>query len=94
MSKKRKQKSGDRPDTGRKVVSRNRKARHQYDVLDELECGIMLTGSEVKSIRDGKALVMPFGSVDGMKWPRPSASDAMAPTAAFSSACVGADATR
>ncbi len=57
MSKKQKKKSGDRPDTGRKVVSRNRKARYQYDVLDELECGIMLTGSEVKSIRDGKVSI-------------------------------------
>ena len=37
-----------------KTVCRNRKARHQYDLLDELECGIVLQGSEVKSIRDGK----------------------------------------
>lgn len=35
-------------------VCRNRKARHLYDVLDELECGIALRGSEVKSIRNGK----------------------------------------
>ncbi len=37
-----------------KVVCRNRKARHRYDILDQLECGIVLTGSEVKSIRNGK----------------------------------------
>jgi SsrA-binding protein len=37
-----------------KVVSENRKARHEYEVLDTLECGIMLAGSEVKSLRDGK----------------------------------------
>src|SRR5215204_4220073 len=37
-----------------KVVSENRKARHEYEVLDSLECGIMLAGSEVKSLRDGK----------------------------------------
>jgi SsrA-binding protein len=37
-----------------KVVSENRKARHQYEVLDTLECGIMLAGSEVKSLRGGK----------------------------------------
>ena len=32
----------------------NRKARHDYEILDTLEVGIVLTGSEVKSIRDGK----------------------------------------
>jgi SsrA-binding protein len=37
-----------------KVVSENRKARHEYEILESLECGIMLTGSEVKSLRDGK----------------------------------------
>ena len=39
---------------GTKVVASNRRARHDYDVLDTFECGIALTGSEVKSIRDGK----------------------------------------
>src|SRR5918994_1339899 len=37
-----------------KLVSDNRKARHEYEILDSLECGIMLTGSEVKSLRSGK----------------------------------------
>jgi SsrA-binding protein len=36
------------------LVSENRKARHRFEVLDTLECGIQLTGSEVKSLRDGK----------------------------------------
>jgi SsrA-binding protein len=39
---------------GTKGVASNRRARHDYDVLDTFECGIALTGSEVKSIRDGK----------------------------------------
>jgi SsrA-binding protein len=39
---------------GTKVVASNRRARHDYDILDTFECGIVLTGSEVKSIRDGK----------------------------------------
>ena len=38
-----------------KVVASNRKARHDYEVLESLEAGISLLGSEVKSIRDGKA---------------------------------------
>jgi SsrA-binding protein len=36
------------------VISENRKARHNFLVLDTLECGIMLAGSEVKSLREGK----------------------------------------
>ena len=39
---------------GRKVVATNRKARHDYDILDTFECGIVLTGSEVKSLRDAQ----------------------------------------
>jgi len=35
-------------------ISTNRRARHQYEILDEIECGIVLKGSEVKSLRDGK----------------------------------------
>lgn len=37
-----------------RVVADNRKARFQYEIMDSLECGIQLTGSEVKSLRDGK----------------------------------------
>jgi SsrA-binding protein len=39
--------------TNDKVISQNRKARHKYTVLDTLECGIVLVGSEVKSLRNG-----------------------------------------
>ena len=35
-------------------VSDNRKARHEYEILETLECGMVLQGSEVKSLRDGK----------------------------------------
>src|SRR5207244_12837549 len=37
-----------------RLVSENRKARHRFEILDTLECGVQLTGSEVKSLRDGK----------------------------------------
>lgn len=37
-----------------KVVADNRKARHEYEILESLECGIVLQGSEVKSLRAGK----------------------------------------
>ncbi|MFG0263059.1 MAG: SsrA-binding protein SmpB [Novipirellula sp. JB048] len=36
------------------IVSENRKAKHRYELLDSVECGLMLMGSEVKSMRDGK----------------------------------------
>ena len=39
---------------GRKVVASNRKARHNYDILETWECGVVLTGSEVKSLRAGQ----------------------------------------
>lgn len=39
---------------GTRPVAQNRKARHDYEVVDTIECGIALQGSEVKSIREGK----------------------------------------
>jgi SsrA-binding protein len=40
---------------GFKVVARNRRARHEFDLLEKVEAGIVLTGTEVKSLRNGKA---------------------------------------
>jgi SsrA-binding protein len=40
---------------GRKVVARNRKARHEYEILETFEAGMALKGPEVKSLREGKA---------------------------------------
>ena len=39
---------------GVKLVADNRKARHNFEVIDTLECGVVLVGSEVKSLRAGK----------------------------------------
>jgi SsrA-binding protein len=39
---------------GRKLIASNRKARHEYQILDQWEAGISLTGPEVKSLREGK----------------------------------------
>ena len=36
-----------------KIVAQNRKARHDYFIIDSLECGIVLTGTEIKSVRAG-----------------------------------------
>lgn len=42
-------------DPGSRPVAQNRRARHDYDILDTYEAGIVLVGSEVKSLREGKA---------------------------------------
>ena len=51
---------------GRRVVATNRRARHDYTIEDVLEAGIVLTGTEVKSLRQGRAsLVDGYAFVDG-----------------------------
>jgi SsrA-binding protein len=42
-------------DEGVKIICRNRKARHLYQLLEEHEAGLVLTGTEVKSLREGNA---------------------------------------
>ncbi len=54
MAKRTKNKQAKAADSGIRVVAENRKARHRFEVLDSLECGIALVGSEVKSLRAGK----------------------------------------
>ncbi len=57
-------------DPNSKMIARNRRARHDYEILDELECGIVLRGSEVKSLRDGKVSLEEAYAriVDGELW--------------------------
>ena len=42
-------------EVGRKLIAQNKKARHDYSIEDVYECGIVLTGTEVKSLRAGRA---------------------------------------
>lgn len=44
-------------DTGTKVVASNRSARHDYSILDTVEAGMVLRGSEVKSLRDAQVQI-------------------------------------
>ncbi|PTM98718.1 SsrA-binding protein SmpB [Mycoplana dimorpha] len=44
-----------RPTTVKKIVAENRKARFNYEIVDTYEAGLVLTGTEVKSLREGKA---------------------------------------
>jgi SsrA-binding protein len=59
-------------EVGRKVIASNRKARHDYTILDTYEAGVALVGTEVKSLRLGRAsLVDSFATVDdGEVWLR------------------------
>jgi len=51
---------------GRKLVAQNRKARHDYHIENTYEAGIVLTGTEVKSLRQGRAsLVDGYAAVEG-----------------------------
>ena len=42
---------------GDRTVATNRRARYDYEIIETLECGIMLSGSEVKSLRNGRATI-------------------------------------
>jgi len=61
-------KKGDDPNE--RLIAQNRKARHEYEVLDTLECGIALLGSEVKSLRtQGPSMDEAYARVDrGEVW--------------------------
>ncbi|WP_049579845.1 SsrA-binding protein SmpB [Streptomyces sp. SBT349] len=50
----------------RKMIAQNKRARHDYHILDTYECGLVLTGTEVKSLRQGRAsLADGFAQLDG-----------------------------
>jgi SsrA-binding protein len=46
--------SGSRDETGEKLISSNRQARFEYSILETVEAGLALTGTEIKSIRAGR----------------------------------------
>ena len=57
-------------ESGRKVIAKNRRARYDYHIDDTYEAGLVLTGTEVKSLRQGRAsLVDGFAHIhDGEVW--------------------------
>jgi SsrA-binding protein len=60
----------DREHDNERLIAQNRRARHEYEVLETLECGVVLVGSEVKSLRRGTiTLDDAYGRVkDGEVW--------------------------
>lgn len=70
MGKKNKNKAEPATNKGQRSIADNRKAKHKYQILETLECGIMLVGSEVKSLRNGKvSLDESYGRVrNGELW--------------------------
>ncbi|MFY9331405.1 MAG: SsrA-binding protein SmpB [Candidatus Nanopelagicales bacterium] len=59
-------------ETGRKLIAQNRKARHDYSIDSTVEAGLVLTGTEVKSLRAGRAtLTDGYATIDdGEVWLR------------------------
>ncbi len=57
-------------EVGRKLIAQNKKARHDFSILDTYECGIVLMGTEVKSLRAGRAsLIDGFAMIEnGELW--------------------------
>jgi SsrA-binding protein len=55
---------------GEKTIAENRRARHDYQLLERIEAGLVLTGTEVKSLRDGRVtLAHAFADIrDGEAW--------------------------
>ncbi|MCY4632556.1 MAG: SsrA-binding protein SmpB [bacterium] len=75
-------------DAGIKVIATNRRAQRDYDIIGTYECGMVLRGSEVKSLRDGTVTIAEaYGKVaSGEVWlhsmhvpPRPTVAAAFAP---------------
>ncbi len=51
---------------GDRTVATNRRARHDYEILETIECGVVLVGSEVKSLREAKVQIREaWGNVEG-----------------------------
>ncbi len=56
----------DKPSLPEKTVATNRRARHEYQILEAFECGLVLHGYEVKSIREGRGNISDaYGMVKG-----------------------------
>ena len=57
-------------ESGRKLIAQNRRARYDYAILDTFEAGLVLQGTEVKSLREGRAnLTEAFAQIeDGEAW--------------------------
>jgi SsrA-binding protein len=55
---------------GEQLIAENRRARHEYELLERLEAGLVLTGTEVKSLREGRAsLQRSYADIrDGELW--------------------------
>jgi SsrA-binding protein len=70
---------------GTRLISENRRARRDYELLERVEAGIVLTGTEVKSARDGKVqLGQAYGDIrDGEAWLVGASIDEYAQSGAF-----------
>lgn len=60
----------EKPKHSGKLVAENRKARYEYSIVEDIEAGIVLTGTEVKSLREGRATISDAygGEIRGELW--------------------------
>jgi SsrA-binding protein len=59
-------KTSSKDNDGIHIICRNKRAFHEYEVLDTIECGLVLTGTEVKSLREGSGgLEDAYARIDG-----------------------------
>ena len=90
-----------KPDAGEKLIASNKKAFHDYFVLQKAEAGVALTGTEVKSLRDGKAnlkdslrhlqrTARPFSSTRTSRRTRTATCRTTSRSGRASSCCTGA----
>ena len=65
-----KKKKNDKEAGQSKLIAENRRARYEYFIEDTVEAGIMLTGTEVKSLRNGRATISDAhaGEMKGELW--------------------------
>jgi hypothetical protein len=90
--KERRAKKREDAEKGDRVVATNRRARHDYEILETIECGIVLVGSEVKSLREGRAQIADESMTTSCgsfrrtfpPGPTPSVSEATTPIASAS----------
>lgn len=57
MAKAKKKGAGGHDPDGIRIVARNKRVRHEYEILETHECGMVLTGTEVKSLREGRCSI-------------------------------------
>ena len=79
---------------GKKVIAQNKSARHDYFIEEVYECGLVLTGTEVKSLRAGRASLTDGYAIEGLALPNIAVWKGDQVVTAISAASIIAKVTR